>query len=271
MSLSAAAKLLWLFLLDHCDNAGVIEPNTKLAAFQIGQPIEEKHYAELGDRIKPLPNGKLLIPKFIRFQFGTLSKESRVHGSIFKLLDLHGIAYQYPIDTLSIGSVKGTDTLQDKDKDKDKDKESEGGVGGNQPVELPSGFPARVEDARCHAAFIGCPETFADLVWNKAMSRGGRDAKEVPVRSFRNYLATEWTYKQARKVETVNGAVRATATPWNIQQVITAKEKLAADLKFKHCSEVATGMQWDSETHRREFQAVRAEIKTLNGQMAALA
>lgn len=138
MGLSPSVKLLWLYLLDHCDNAGVVEPNSKLASFQIGEAIKEKHFTELGDRLKMLPNGKFLIPKFIGFQFGVLGPDSRVHASVLKLLSSHGIGY--PINTLSIPSVKGSDTLKDKDKDKDKDtdkdtdkdRDTEGGMqGGN--------------------------------------------------------------------------------------------------------------------------------------------
>lgn len=134
MGLSPTAKHLWQYLLDHCDNAGVVEPNAKLASFQIGEPVKHEHFTELGDRIQSLPNGKLLIPKFIGFQFGTLSRESRVHGSVLKLLENHGITY--PINSLSIPYVKGTGTL--KDKEKDKDKEKEGGSGGNHdPLPIP--------------------------------------------------------------------------------------------------------------------------------------
>jgi hypothetical protein len=118
-SLSPTAKLLWSWLLDHCDNAGVIDPDIMLATFQIGDTVKEDHFTELGDRIQTLPNGKRWIPKFIRFQFGQLSPESRVHASVVKLLRFHNI--QYPMDSLSIPYVKGIDTLKDKDKDKDKE------------------------------------------------------------------------------------------------------------------------------------------------------
>ena len=122
-ALSPTTKLLWSWLVDHCDNAGVIDPDTGLAEFQIGNSIEEKNFTELGDRLQRLPNGKLWIPKFIRFQFGELNPESRVHASVIRLLEFHNI--QYPINTLSIPYVKGSDTPKDKDKDKNKEKEQE--------------------------------------------------------------------------------------------------------------------------------------------------
>jgi len=65
-------------------------------------------------------------------------------------------------------------------------------------VELPEGFPTTEQEAREHAPFVGCQPEFASLCWNKAMSRGGMDAKSVPIRSFRNYLATEMSYDKDR-------------------------------------------------------------------------
>ncbi len=76
----------------------------------------------------------------------------------------------------------------------------------DQPVELPHGFPRTVEEARIAAAFVGCPDDFADKVWNKAMSRGGRDARESQIRQWRFHLATEWSYETERnaKAKTAN-------------------------------------------------------------------
>ncbi len=61
-----------------------------------------------------------------------------------------------------------------------------------------SHFPVKVEDAVVHAEFIGCSKDFAAKVWTKAEGRGGCDAKDVPIRSFRHYLQTEWSYEQGR-------------------------------------------------------------------------
>lgn len=66
------------------------------------------------------------------------------------------------------------------------------------PSRRHAGFPVRIEDAVVHAEMLGCPSGFAEKVWNKAESRGGCDAKDVPIRSFRHYLQTEWVYEQAR-------------------------------------------------------------------------
>ncbi len=165
--LSPLAKLLWSWLLDNCDNSGVIDPDIMLASFQIGDKIEEKHMTELGNRLQRLPNGKLWIPKFIRFQFGELTTESRVHSSVIKLLKIHCI--EYPIDSLSIGYVKGIDTPKDKDKVKDKDKEMVG---------RPS-----LESIKLQMAKIGLPETEADKFFNYYESNGWKVGRN-PMKSW---------------------------------------------------------------------------------------
>ena len=66
------------------------------------------------------------------------------------------------------------------------------------PVEPDASFPKTAEEAKAHAGFVGCPPEYAEKVWNKAMSRGGLDAKSQVIRHFRYYLATEWGYERER-------------------------------------------------------------------------
>jgi hypothetical protein len=90
--LSTPAKLLYLFLLDHCDNAGVINCNLKLASLKIGEPVDSKTISELGDRLQVLKGGKLYLVKFVRFQYGALKPTSNLHASVLELLNRHGIS-----------------------------------------------------------------------------------------------------------------------------------------------------------------------------------
>ena len=52
------------------------------------------------------------------------------------------------------------------------------------PVELPAGFPRTVQDAVQASATVGCPADFVEIEWQKAHGRGGRDAKDVPIRNW---------------------------------------------------------------------------------------
>lgn len=95
-------KNLWQWILDHCDNAGVIDPDLELASFQIGYEYSMDTLLELGTRIIKLPCEKLFVPKFIQFQYGELSTECKAHNPVFASLRKHGIervsnGYQYPL------------------------------------------------------------------------------------------------------------------------------------------------------------------------------
>lgn len=68
-------------------------------------------------------------------------------------------------------------------------------------TELPPGFPKTEEEAKAHAGIVGCSVDFAGETWNKAMSRGGTDAKGRLIRSWRHYLAIESKYDRNRTEE----------------------------------------------------------------------
>ena len=124
-------KLLWIYILDKCDHAGIYKVNLRLAAFQVEAEITEAEVDEhLGTRIQKLDRETWHIPKFISFQYGELREESRVHLSVISSLKKEGVSGF--TDRVSIGYAKGFDTPKNKDKDKDK-----GGVGGNGHFKAP--------------------------------------------------------------------------------------------------------------------------------------
>ncbi|HEU4341481.1 MAG TPA: HNH endonuclease domain-containing protein, partial [Candidatus Binatia bacterium] len=89
--LSPAAKLLWLFICDHCDHAGVVDVSFKLFSAKIGLEIKPKHVEELGRRVERLDSGKFLIRGFVKFQYGKLSKDCKPHMPAFIALEKHGL------------------------------------------------------------------------------------------------------------------------------------------------------------------------------------
>jgi hypothetical protein len=111
--LSPELKLLWQWLLDHCDNAGVIEPDLELASFQIGYSYPLDTLGQFGDRVVRVKGDKFFLPKFIAFQYVQLSEDCKPHKQVFQLLEKHGIK----------GYGKGIHTLQEQDKDKEKEKD----------------------------------------------------------------------------------------------------------------------------------------------------
>lgn len=131
-ALSPGAKLLWGWLTDKCDAAGVIDVALHIAAFQIGTHVDEGTLEELSSRMVKLECGKYLIPSFVGFQVGTPSLDCKAHRPIFQSRQKH------KIDTLSNGYPDGSQTVQDKEKEKDKDSISgKEGVGG-KPISAPT-------------------------------------------------------------------------------------------------------------------------------------
>ena len=89
--LSSGAKLLWFYVCDNCDAAGVIELHLDLASKDIGHKLEQSHLAELSSRFAVLPCGKLWITGFIRFQYGKLSPDCKPHAKVFDSLSKYQI------------------------------------------------------------------------------------------------------------------------------------------------------------------------------------
>lgn len=181
--LSPQAKLLWFFLCDHCDNAGIIEVSFKLASSKIGLPVNEKHLSELESRLHTLPCGKRIIIDFIRFQYGTVSRDCKPHNPVFASLGKHGIDLPY-VERLSKGLAKATQTLmeglgnptiQEKEKETDKEKDNEGGIQRGKPT---------LAAVRLCMVKVGLPESDADWFWNKCegngWTNGGKKIKSWP-------------------------------------------------------------------------------------------
>ena len=143
--LSLVHKCFWRYICDNCDCAGVWKVNKRLAEFQIGAPVFnwDELLAAMGNRIMVLSPEKWLVVKFIKFQYGTLSRKCKPHDRVFAALEEHGIVDL--VDSL-VGSTKDaiaggsadrvsdrvtdrvSDTLEEKEKEEnkeeDKDKDS---------------------------------------------------------------------------------------------------------------------------------------------------
>lgn len=114
-SLDAPYKLLWLYILDECDHAGIWHVELDVACLRIGFDVDMQSAIDtLGKHIYPFDeNEKWFIVDFISFQYGELNEANRVHQSVIRQLRKYGLWKVY------ISSLEGA---KDKDKDKDKDK-----------------------------------------------------------------------------------------------------------------------------------------------------
>lgn len=112
--LSTEHKLIYLYILDNCDQVGVWQPNLKLAEFQLGiRPNWELFQTALTEsRLFIMPNKSWWLIKFCTFQYGELTEQSKSKTSEYyiKLLKKH---------TLWIDYTKTIYSFKDKEKEKD--------------------------------------------------------------------------------------------------------------------------------------------------------
>lgn len=116
--LDAQYKLLWFYILDDCDHAGIWIVDLEIAGLRCGFTYEEEDVKTILSKQIEILNGgdSWFIRDFVDFQYGTLNEGNRAHNSVIKILNKHKIK---PLTSPLQG---GKD--KDKELDKDKDKES---------------------------------------------------------------------------------------------------------------------------------------------------
>lgn len=114
-------KLLWFYLLDDCDHAGVWQVDLEIASLRIGYEFNTKDSLNIfGSKVVSFDNGeKWFIKDFIDFQYGELNEKNRAHNSVITILK------KYNLLDLNKGLKSPLQGGKDKDKDKDKDKVKE--------------------------------------------------------------------------------------------------------------------------------------------------
>ena len=120
--LQGAYKLLWLYICDDCDHAGIWQVDMDVAQIRIGEKINLNDAVKsFEDKIIIFDKGnKWFIPSFVEFQYPSgLNPENRSHNSVIILLEKYNLIIHKikPLISPSEGSMD-----MDKDMDKDKDK-----------------------------------------------------------------------------------------------------------------------------------------------------
>ena len=107
-NLPAKYKLLWLYILDDCNHAGIWDTDFEVASIRIGSKISEKEAVKyFAEQIKIFDDGnKWFIAKFVDFQYGTLNENSRPHQAVIKLLDKYDV---YNIKGINPDDIAGLD------------------------------------------------------------------------------------------------------------------------------------------------------------------
>lgn len=137
-TMKAPYKLLWLYILDECDHAGIWEVDFEVAEIKIGERlnIDFARQSFFGKIIEV--NNKWFLPDFIEFQYGELNVLNRAHKSAIEILQRNNLMdsdlkYLFPLkkevkpltSPLQAPSQGAMDKDKDKDKELDKDKEGQ--------------------------------------------------------------------------------------------------------------------------------------------------
>lgn len=134
IKLTRDQKILWMFIKDSCDHAGIWRPNISIFKKVHGSRVELNDALSIfnqdKERILLLPNGRWFLVGFIPFQYGCrLNANNRMHKSVLDLLKMNGVRL-----TSIRPQIEVNDTPKDKDKDKDIKK---GVVGENNGTWIP--------------------------------------------------------------------------------------------------------------------------------------
>lgn len=139
-------KLLWLYICDDCNHAGIWEVDMDVACMRIGEQVnQEEALEQLGGKAIPFDGGqKWFIPSFIEFQYpGGLNPKNLAHGGAIKILRKYGLINE-ELEVLNkplINPSKGPkDKVMDKEEDMDEEEEvvQDGGSGeGNERLLIP--------------------------------------------------------------------------------------------------------------------------------------
>jgi hypothetical protein len=121
-SLQAPYKLLWIYILQDCNHAGIWDVDMEVAQIRISEKINQKSalFYFAGKVFEISGGSKWFIPEFISFQYGELNPENRAHNSVISILKKEALLNE----NLTIKELYKplTSPLQGaKDMDKDKD------------------------------------------------------------------------------------------------------------------------------------------------------
>jgi hypothetical protein len=94
--MTPAMKLLWKYICDNCDDAGIWKVDLELAAFCIGVPLAEEEiqtafFDPIRPRVEQICDGKWWVIKFCEFQYDRLSDKCPPQTKAFRSLVEHDL------------------------------------------------------------------------------------------------------------------------------------------------------------------------------------
>lgn len=122
VSLSNDYRIIWQWLLDNCNHAGICKRSLSILNRDCNTNVSEQDIADQLCGRLVIRESIWFIPKFLKFQYPNIGGNKPAIISVVKELRLHNL-YEM------IRELFGNDYLIIKDKDKDKDKDTDGTVG----------------------------------------------------------------------------------------------------------------------------------------------
>lgn len=117
ISLDNDYRIIWQWLLDNCNHAGICKRSIKLLNMMCNTKItEDEMVLSMNGRVIQVDNN-WFIPKFLKFQYTGLQSNKPVIVSVCKELEKYGYDKLIP-------ESFGNDYIIIKDKSKDKDKDT---------------------------------------------------------------------------------------------------------------------------------------------------
>lgn len=114
ISLDNDYRIIWQWLLDNCNHAGICKRSMKLLNMMCNTDILEDKMIEVMDNRVIAVDNNWFIPKFLKFQYTGLQSNKPVIVSVVKELEKYGYDKYIP-------ESFGNDYIIIKDKSKDKD------------------------------------------------------------------------------------------------------------------------------------------------------
>lgn len=234
--LSIKLKLVWIYLCDNCDHAGIWDFNLKLMSFQIGETVTPEELTMLGDKVQRLSDSKVFIPSFVEFQYGEeLNPENRVHASVISKLKKLGASM--PLTSPLLGAKdKDKEKVKDKAKEKARAKKVLNSPFAEELERIYQAYPrheGKADGLRRIAEDIGSSEVylnqFADAVTHYALLCEKRQTAMDKIKMFSSFISSWREYIQRpRELDQAVGAGgrREETTEERVARLLREKEDL---------------------------------------------
>lgn len=127
LSLSNDYRIIWQWLLDNCNHAGICKPSINLLNMMCNTKISEDELIEkMNGRILKI-NNIWFVPKFLKFQYGSLNSKKPAVLSVINelkinnLLDYVSELFNNCYETIAEPLDNDSETIKDKDTLNDKE------------------------------------------------------------------------------------------------------------------------------------------------------